>query len=246
MKYANMIIEVDPHIHTVISGHSWSTLNDYAEQAIRTGMKGFCLTEHGFRTPGGPPEFIPQAELQIPEVYKGIRVFKGLEANILDYDGSLDVREKYLKFLEFCIASIHFFCLRGGTEEQNTEAYRNVLKNPYVDMIGHPDDPEVPCDLEALVLETKNWNKIIELNNRSLSPNRIDRADNAQKMMKLCKKHGVRICISSDAHWHEMMGDYAASLNFLEEIDFPKELIANLTLERFLQYVEERKARFRP
>lgn len=237
-------MEVDPHIHTVVSGHSWSTLNDYTEQALKTGMKGFCLTEHGYRTPNGPPEFIPQAELQIPLFYKGIRIFKGLEADILDYDGSLDVREKYLKFLEFCIASIHFFCLRGGTEEQNTEAYRNVLKNPHVDMIGHPDDPEAPCNIEALVLETKKHDKIIELNNRSLSPNRIDRAENARAMIKLCKKHVVRICVTSDAHWHEMMGDYAASLEFLEEIDFPPELIVNLTLKRFQQYVDERKARF--
>lgn len=243
MKYNNYQFEVDPHIHTVVSGHSWSTLNDYVQQALLNGMKGFCIAEHGPDTPNGPPEFTPQSQLMLPDLYKGIRMFKGLEADILDYEGKLDVRDKYLRCLEFCIASIHSFCLKGGSESENTDAYRGVLANPYVDMIGHPDDPRVPCDLEALVLETKKYNKIIELNNKSLTPHR-ESSENTYKMISLCKKHDVRICVSSDAHWHEMLGDFALSAKLLEDIGFPAELIMNESLERFQEYVEERKSRF--
>lgn len=244
MKYSNIHFEVDPHIHTVVSGHSWSTLSDYVEHALLTGMKGFCITEHGPDTPNGPPEFTPQSQLMLPDIYKGIRMFKGLEADILDFNGTLDVGNKYLKMLEFCIASIHAFCLKDGTAVENMEAYISVLKNPHVDMIGHPDDPRVPCSLEALVLETKKYNKIIELNNKSLTPHRKNSSENTYQMIKLCKKHDVRICVSSDSHWHEMLGDFAPSMKLLEDIVFPPELIVNYSLERFQQYIEERKGRF--
>ncbi|MHB1394890.1 MAG: PHP domain-containing protein [Clostridia bacterium] len=51
MKLYGLQFEVDPHVHTVVSGHSWSTLSDYVAQAKHIGMKGFCVTEHGPATP---------------------------------------------------------------------------------------------------------------------------------------------------------------------------------------------------
>ena len=38
--------DLDPHIHTVVSGHSWSTLGEYIDQAALIGLKGICLCEH--------------------------------------------------------------------------------------------------------------------------------------------------------------------------------------------------------
>ena len=48
----------------------------------------------------------------------------------------------------------------------NTATYLEILKNPYVDIIGHADDPSVPCDFEAIVQEAQHQGKLLELNNK--------------------------------------------------------------------------------
>jgi putative hydrolase len=240
MKLSGIQFEIDTHIHTIVSGHSWSSLTDYIYQAKRIGMKGFCLTEHGPAMPNGPPEFTAHTQLMIPNYYDSIYIFKGLEADIIDFQGKLDVRNSYLKKLDFCIASMHTDCIKSGTSQQTSDIYAAVLSNPNVDMIGHPDDPRSPCNLEDLVLETKKYNKLIEINNSSLTPHRKDCRRNVYELAQLCKIHDVRICVSSDAHWHTMMGSFDPAKELLDELNFPVELIINLTLNGFQDYVKER------
>jgi len=43
----------------------------------------------------------------------------------------------------------------------------NVLKNPYVDAIAHPGNPQFPLDIEKVVRAAKENGKFIELNNHS-------------------------------------------------------------------------------
>jgi hypothetical protein len=42
-----------------------------------------------------------------------------------------------------------------------------------------------------------------------------------------------------------MVGNVGDMMDLLASIDFPKELIVNLTAERFAAYIEERKKRIR-
>jgi putative hydrolase len=235
--------QIDPHVHTIISGHSWSTVSDYVKQAIQSGVKGFCLTEHGPATPNGPPEFFSHTYHMIPNKIEEIRIYKGVEANILSFDGELDIKDEYLCDLDFCIASIHSFCLTAGDSETNTNAYLKVLSNPYIDMIGHPDDPRVPCDLETLVLATKQQDKIIELNNSSLTAHRKGCQENVIALMKLCKKYAVRICVSSDAHFHTMLGQCLEAQALLDQLDFPAHLIINRDADDFDAYIQAKKIR---
>ena len=243
MKLAPLQFEIDTHIHTVVSGHSWSSLTDYTTQAQRLGMKGFCLTEHGPAIPNGPPEFLAHTQMMLPDTYEGITIIKGLEADIINFEGRLDVRNSYLEKLAFGIASMHGECLKAGSSGRNTSTYAAVLNNPFVDMLGHTDDPRVPCDLEALVLETKRHDKLIEINNSSLTAHRKNCRSNVLELARLCKLHCVRICVSSDAHWHTMLGNFELAQKLLDEINFPQELIANLYLDGFQAYLKERKKR---
>ncbi len=240
-------IEVDTHTHTVISGHAWSTLSENVAAARNKGMKGLCLTEHGPALTGGAPGYTPHSQRMVPAIIDGIRVFKGIEANILDTSGRLDIPERYLRLVEFGIASYHNIGVDGvaiGNEEENTGAYIAALNVPYIDMLGHADDPDVPCDLEALVLEAKKLGKLLELNNNRIASG-IYKADRLREYALLCKKHSQRVCVSSDAHFHTMVGNVKPMLALLEEIDFPEELVVNLTLERFQGYLNERAERLK-
>ena len=71
-------------------------------------------------------------------------------------DGDLDLSESLCRNLDIVIASIHSPCYGlDHTREENTKAYTAVMKKPYVDIIGHPDDGRFPVDYEVLVQNCK-------------------------------------------------------------------------------------------
>ena len=45
--------------------------------------------------------------------------------------------------------------MKPASKLENTEGYLNVMKNPYVNIIGHPDDGRYEIDYEALVQGAK-------------------------------------------------------------------------------------------
>lgn len=244
MQLSQLVPEVDTHTHTVISGHAWSTLTENCLAAKARGMKGLCLTEHGPAIEGGAPAYIPHSQRMLPQTIEGIRVYKGIEINVLDHQGNLDIPDEYLKFCEFAIASIHTHMFPKRAEKgKNTNVYLKILKNPYIDMIGHPDDPSVPCDFEALIAQAQKYGKLLELNNNSTTPHRPGSLPSLRAYILCCKAHRQRVCVSSDAHFHTMIGNVSPLMRLLEELDFPQDLIVNLTQNRFDNYLKERNTR---
>lgn len=238
-----MRLLVDTHTHTVASAHAYSTLRENAQLAYEKGLEGFVCADHGPALEFCAPSYILTSALQfIPDVIEGVRMIKGVELNVVDYDGNIDVPEKQLKALEFVIASLHndVTPLRIGTVEQNTAAMLGALNNPYVDVIGHPGNPAFPIDAEALVKEAARLNKLVEVNNHSFEA-RKGSGENCCNIIKLCKKHDVRITVSSDAHSCYNIGEFSYAIQALEECGFPEELIVSASLERFLAYLKERK-----
>lgn len=236
-------IEIDTHTHTIISGHAWSTLKENCEAAAYRGLKGICLTEHGPGIDGSLPDFAPSAMRLLPESDCGVRIIHGMELNILDTEGTLDVtKENGIKFVQFGIASMHNLTIQTDTIERNTAAYVNALKNPYVDILGHPGQSYYTIVPEEIVLAAKKHDKMIEINNNSFLVRKGSK-ENCAIIAKLCMKHNVRVCVSSDAHYHTAVGCVDEAAKMLKEIDFPKELILNSDFENFMKYLKEREKR---
>lgn len=234
-------IEVDTHTHTTASVHAYSTLKENVDAAAKMGLKGIAITDHTPAITGGSaPIFIISSVMKfLPEYADGIRIIKGMESNILDYDGNIDVTDdKFLKCVEFGIASIHNGTMAPGTKAQHTDALIGALSNPNIKMLGHIGDPRFEIDKEAVVKEAKRLNKIIEINNHSFEA-RAGSGENCTQIARLCKKHGVRIAVSSDAHSCYNVGKFEIALKMLDEIDFPEELVVNAKLNRFLDFLKE-------
>jgi putative hydrolase len=237
-----MNIEVDTHTHTVLSGHAHSTLLENAAAAAKKGLKGFVLTDHGPNLPGACPGFNLGTYPFLPSHIEGVRVYPGVESNIIDFSGTIDVSKKYIKFTDYVIAGLHEVVIKPGTKAQNTQAVFGAFSNPYVDIIAHPDNASYELDYEAVVKEAARLNKLLEVNNHSFSYRKGGIA-NAGIYLPLCRKYGVRVAVSSDAHFASHIGGHNIADGIIEELAFPHELIVNLTMQRFESYLLERKTR---
>jgi putative hydrolase len=237
-----MNIQIDTHTHTVLSGHAHSTLIENVVGAKKAGLYGFVVTDHGPAIPGAPPDFNLSTLKYLPEIIDGVRVYHGVEANIVDFEGSLDIREKYLKMPQFVIAGLHEVVIPTGGSSKDTDAIISALQNKYVDTISHPDNPSYSLDYEAVVKEAARLNKLLEVNDHSFEF-RPGGLENAYAFLPLCARYGVRVVVSSDAHSTFGMGKFESALSTLEELSFPEELVVNATKERFEAYLEERSKR---
>ena len=198
-----MKILVDSHSHTVVSGHAYSTRMEMIQAAKNRGLEALALTEHAPEMPGACHEFYFQNYTVVPREVDGLHILMGVELNIMDEYGTVDLPAGVLKSMDLAIASIHGPCYgESRSRELNTQAYLNVMKNPYIHIIGHPDDGRFPIDYEKLVRGAKETNTLLEMNNSSLRPGgfRVNTKVNAKEILELCKKEGVYITTGSDAH----------------------------------------------
>ncbi len=237
-----MHIEVDTHTHTVLSGHAHSTIMENAAAAARLGLKGIVMTDHGPRIHAAPPDYNIGTYAYLPTHISGVRIYSGIEANIVDFEGSIDIRDRYLKQLDFAIAGMHEVVIDPGGKAKNTKAVIGALNNKYVDIISHPDNPSYELDYEAVIRETARLGKLVEINDHSFEY-RSGGIEIARVLLDLCSKHGVRVAVSSDAHSAFGIGKFNAAKQQLEINGFPESLIVNLTMERFEGYLDERTKR---
>jgi len=225
---------LDLHTHTVESGHAYSTLKENIEQASLAGLKVLGTSDHAPAMPHTTNEnFFANLKVLRPELM-GVRILRGVELNITDYSGTVDLPEKILAGLDFAIASLHPPTIPFGTPEDHTNAVIGAMENPYVNVIGHPDDSRFPLQYDRLVRAAGANHVALELNNSSLSPNsyRKNARENAAQMLELCREYGVMVIVNSDSHIYHDIGfqDYALAL--LEELRFPQELVVNFDLDR--------------
>lgn len=239
-----MKIVIDTHTHSVSSGHAYSTVQEMAKEAAQNGIEMFALTDHG-PAMGGAPHLYHFANLwSIPSTLYGTKIIKGVEANIIDYEGNLDMPLKYLEKLEFAIASLHEICIEPSTSKDHTKALINVIKNPYIDAIAHPGNPQFEVDVEAVVKAAYEYGKLIEINDHSFLV-RTGSEKNCRKFAMLCKQYKVRVLCGSDSHISFDIGKCDRVVKLLNEVEMPEELILSTSLEKFTAYLEERKERIR-
>lgn len=232
---------MDLHTHTIASGHAYNTLREMAQAAAQKGLEVLGITDHAPKMPGTCHNFHFHNLKILPRDLYGVRLLLGAEVNILDYEGSVDLNQKELEKLDIVIASLHGPCIESGTQAENTAAYLHAMENPYVDIIGHPDDGRFPVDYEKLVEGAKRFHKLLEINNNSISPLsfRKNAKENDLKMLHYCKEYGVSVVVSSDAHFDTRIGDFEYAIPVLEEAEFPEELIVNRSYDALQPFLHK-------
>lgn len=193
----------DLHMHTTWSDGKFS-IREMAEAARARGRKFIIITDHSeYSTIANGlsiERLMEQREaVQQVDVEMGpdFRVFHGVEMDIRS-DGTLDLPDDILAQLDFVVASLHF----SLTQERKviTERVLNAIRNPHVDLIGHPRgqliESRAPADLDmdAVFAAAKEHNTSLEINS---NPRRLDlEAQFARRAVEM----GIPLAINTDAH----------------------------------------------
>lgn len=227
---------IDTHTHTVASGHAYSTIEENFKVGSEKGLEVIAITDHGPKMPGACHEFYFGNMTTIPRYIFGILALRGIELNIINFDGEIDLSENKLNKLDLAIASFHEVCIKPGNIDQNTNALLKVMENEYVDILGHLGNPAFPIHNEIVVKAAKQKNKIIEINSGSFI-SRKGSEENCRKIIELCIKYETMMTISSDAHFSTQIGDFKKSIEIINSISVPQNLILNINRNRIVDHL---------
>ena len=235
---------LDVHIHTTASGHAYSTFGECIAAAKAKGLELIGIADHAPSVPGVSHNFYFANFKVIPRDADGIRIAMGCELNIIDYSGSTDLAAQVLKKIDYGIASLHRECIETGSVAENTAAIIGAMRNPHVVIIGHPDNPQFPADLDAVARAAAENHVLLEANNTSYLPksHRAGSAENAKLMLAACKKYGAEVIMGSDAHIDLDVGNHVFSQKVLAENNFPEELVVNTDTEKFFDCIRYRNS----
>ncbi len=195
-------IRGDLHSHTKATDGR-SSLWEMAEAARLLGYNYLAITEHSLAVRVARGLDRKRLEQQIEEIdelnekFRGFRIIKGIEVNILE-DGSLDLPDEVLKKLDLTVCAVHSgFDLSA---EKQTERIIRAMDNPCFNILAHPAgrliNKRAACrlDMVKIIEEALDRGCFLELN---AHPDRLDLND---QHCRLAKDRGLKIAISTDAH----------------------------------------------
>ncbi|MCU0486157.1 MAG: DNA polymerase/3'-5' exonuclease PolX [Anaerolineales bacterium] len=196
-------IRAELHSHTTWSDGKLSIL-ELARAALARGLKVLAISDHSHSlgvVRGMTPQDVSEQRQEIQaaqaELGDSIRLLQGVEVEILA-DGSLDYPDEVLAGLDIVTASLHS-SLRQPREKV-TERLLMAIRNPQVDIIGHPTGRLLPnregadLDMDAVLAAAQQSGVALEIN---AHPARLDLEDiYARRAIEM----GIRLAINTDAH----------------------------------------------
>ncbi|MBK7318606.1 DNA polymerase/3'-5' exonuclease PolX [Candidatus Villigracilis affinis] len=196
-------IKADLQMHS-----NWSdgklTMLEMAQAAIKHGLKVIAFTDHSASlgvTGGLKMEDHKKQAAEIKKIQKqlgdSILILHASEVEI-KADGTLDYPDEFLASLDLVLASMHT-SLRQPRDKV-TQRMINAIRNPHVDIIGHPTGRLIPdregadLDMEAVLNAAAETGVALEIN---AHPSRLDLDD---MYARRAKELGIPISINTDSH----------------------------------------------
>jgi len=236
------MLKIDLHLHTVASGHAQSTVLEYIEQAKKLHMDVIGISDHG---PNNAETLTTEVYFRtldrIPNIVDGIRVLKGIEANVINESGDIDVSDKLIERLDFVMANIHENAgyLDQG-KEGNTETMIRLIRSGKIKIITHPfATKSYDIDVRKVAEEACENNVLLEINlsyikGRKLQPFTIP---NLKIIIDVVRENGKKIILGSDSHNIWELGDDSSLVPIKEEIGLTNDMIINNYPEELFEFL---------
>ena len=186
----------DFHVHTNYTDGK-NTVPEYCQKARQNNLKLIAFTEHVRKNlTYDYNEFLSDI-FQVKSEFNDLKILSGCEAKVLDVDGNLDAPEEVLEQCDVVIGVFHSFQYKD--KKNYLMALKAMLKNPTVDIWGHPT---LFAERHDMKLEESELNEIIDVcteNNILIERNLKYNIPNVN-FMKLAINKGAKFIIGSDAH----------------------------------------------
>jgi DNA polymerase (family 10) len=201
-------IRADLHCHSTWSDGQTS-IAELAKAAKNRGYKTLAISDHSPSiglVNGLSIERLREQRKEIEKLRKklgdSLLILHGVEVEI-KADGKLDYPDDVLEWLDIVIASLHVSIRQPRA--QVTERVIAAMRNPHVDIIGHPSNRMLPdregadLDWDAVLKAAAETGTALEIN---ANPRRLDLDDvQARRAIDM----GIKLSINTDAHHPDHM-----------------------------------------
>ena len=236
-----MELIADLHTHTVASGHAYCTIQELATVAAKKELKIIAMTDHGPNMPGGAHPYHFGNLKVLPREISGVRVLKGVEANVTDRHGTLDLSTEYLAKLDVVLVGFHEDAgYNPGTREENTTAMVNAIVNPLVDIVVHPGNPAYEVDISRVIKAAKENNTLLEINNSSYH-SRPGSREYCIEIAQRAKEAGLELILGTDTHYSDQLGEFPQALEIVEQAGLEASDIVNTSVERVKEFIAHKR-----
>lgn len=245
INYENYRMIFDYHTHTVFS-HGKGTIGDNVKEGLKKGLEGIAITDHG---PGHLFYGVKRRDFpvmrketdRLKKVYPGIKIYLGIEANIVSKGNCLDITKEELKYFDFILGGYHYGTLFGNSignwldargagfygDElliRNTDMVLKCLYENDLKILTHPGE-KGRFDMGAIARACADTGTLMEISalHEHLTVDEI----------RIAAKTDAKFVISSDAHTPDKVGSFREGVR--------KALEAGLDMERVVN-VRERQA----
>ena len=181
---------LDTHSHTLASGHAYSTIRENAHMAAKRGLELLAITEHAPCMPGSCHDFYFHNLKVVDRNAYEVPLLLGVELNILDTRGNVDLdlhtlkqlddgrfpidclalvqaAKEYGKLLELNNSSLRPMSTRKGAREQDLEILKLCEQYQVSIVIGsdaHVDTEVGGHDLALALLEEAGFPEFLVVN----------------------------------------------------------------------------------
>lgn len=227
----------DFHVHSSYSSDGEGTVAVMVEAAEARGLEAVAITDHGPELSVGisPDDIEPMlSDIELARRDAAIPVLKGIEANITDPSGAIDIDERMFARFDILLVGLHTLRAFSLDPVALARGYLTSLTNAMArqraDVITHPFHLHgnlarylTKEDIDAFAKLAAERNIAIELNSKYHLPD--------DDFLAICLREGAKLSIGTDAHAPGEVGRVDWALATLRRIGAREE---DLILGRFL------------
>ncbi|MBS3815861.1 MAG: PHP domain-containing protein, partial [Hadesarchaea archaeon] len=205
--------------------------------ASESKLEAIAITDHGPEIfvgilPGDIDSML--SEVGIIKRDAEIPVFLGVEANIVNQNGDIDISNDVLSELDIVLGGVHDLTYSardsGVIAENYYESIMNAIERQEIDVLAHPfwlHEDLSPYlsqdDLKSFAKLAVETDTAIELNAKYEVP--------SIRVIKTCLREGVKLSFGTDAHIPEEVGNLNWQKKVMKDLGASED---NLILERFI------------
>jgi putative hydrolase len=224
-------ITVDLHVHSIASGHAYSTVNELAVAAAACGLEAIAITDHGPGLPGGPHPYHFTNQERFHSIKSPCTVLSGVEEDLADGNGNVYLPDRILETLDVVLLGLHPY---GWVCDQSagtaTSSLLKAMENPLIRGITHPVNKWIAIDVKEVVRGARESGTAIEFNISkitSLEPQ-------LYQMLEWVEEFDAPLMINTDAHIVDEIGVWDGLEPFIDHIQ--PERVINRSLDSVIEF----------